>query len=145
MSSLQQRRNQVQRLSIKRVVVVASSFLVFAMVLFFILNGSLFSAFNSDASIKSDFENGREYWMMNSIEPSSFSNSIDIDIKSKFNGTLIVKLSSLEDELLVKESVNIVKGDNLYTLQNLTFLTSGVYLLELSGEDKTIQEEIIKQ
>lgn len=86
-----------------------------------------------------------EYWGIESVVPQQVGSSMDVKIWARMDMFLVAKVLNKEGEVLVKEFIEVNKGDTRHTMDDLSMLPSGQYTLEVSGEDKTEQESIIKK
>jgi len=132
-----------QKQSLKRKLVIGGSIVLISIVSVLVFNGQFFNSFKSKAAVENEMEMANEYWIIQSVN-ANFNTSIDIEIASKYNGELLVKLFSKDDKLLIKQAIKLEKGDNIHHLNNVGLLPAGKYKLEVSGEDKSIIKEISK-
>jgi uncharacterized repeat protein (TIGR01451 family) len=79
-----------------------------------------------------------------SVYPNPFTNNIKLRINGTKEESLIVRISSMSGQMVVKRSINIQPGENIVVLQDLESLTQGAHLLEIITSDGTITQKIMK-
>jgi uncharacterized repeat protein (TIGR01451 family) len=78
------------------------------------------------------------------IYPNPFISDLKIYLNSNLEGSANIKILSLNGSMLINRSLDIKKGDNIITIDNLGNLQKGVYLIKLDSKTGTITQKIIK-
>ncbi len=134
---------QKQQVSIKLKYVAAGAAFTIAAVLWILSTIGVFTSSNSSAQVENiDF--GNEYWLVETVNTNASMNSVEIDIHSKYSCRLQLKILNQEKELLKKESVLVEEGKENHIVNDISFLPAGKYLVEISGEDKTVSRWVNK-
>ncbi|MBI3141797.1 MAG: T9SS type A sorting domain-containing protein [Bacteroidetes bacterium] len=138
---MEQKQRQMANL---RLVYAAGGTLVVLLAAALIFGGQLFKPSDSKAGSDSDFEASGEYWVVNDLKNAEFNSAIDVEINAKFNGILTAKIYNGQDDILVKENIELTKGLNKHQIDNLDKLPAGEYTLEIIGEDKSVTKTLVK-
>ena len=77
--------------------------------------------------------------------PNPFAERIAVDIQSAYNGPASLNLDDLSGMLVEFEQVNLSQGSALYSLDDLSYLSAGVYLLKVESSRGSVFKRVIKQ
>lgn len=124
----------------KVAVVLGSGMVVIGLVFLLVFGLNLTSK-----NARANDEMATTYWSLENVTPSDFRSSVDVSIDSKINCLLLVKLYTENDELIAKEVVQLKEGSNVHHLTDLEMLPAGNYVVEVSGEDKSVKRTINKK
>lgn len=124
---------------LKAIVVVGAGMVAIGVV-FLLVFGLNLTSKNAKAN-----EDITSYWSLEQVTPEDFRSSVDVSIESKINCLLLVKLYSEKEELIAKEIVELKEGANTHHLADLEMLPKGEYVVEVSGEDKSVTRKIYKK
>ena len=80
-----------------------------------------------------------------SISPNPFSESLEINFTSKFNGPVNILITSSTGQTIVNEVINVNDGFNNYRFRDLSQLTSGMYFVSIIYQDQKITQKVIKR
>lgn len=79
-----------------------------------------------------------------SVYPNPFSNQINISFVSKDFNDVDVRMFDMLGKQIVNETMQVVKGENILTLNTNSYLAGGVYYLQLVKEDKSVSFRLMK-
>lgn len=139
---MEQKQKQTANL---RLAYAAGGTLVILLAVAIIFGGQLFKPSDSKAGAESDLDASGEYWVVNDLQNPVFNSTIDVEINAKFNGILTAKIFNGQDNLLLKENIELTKGLNKHQIDDLSSLPPGEYTLEIIGEDKSVTKTLVKQ
>ncbi|NND07698.1 MAG: S8 family serine peptidase [Saprospiraceae bacterium] len=77
--------------------------------------------------------------------PNPFTERIAVDIQSAFHGPASLNLYDLNGKLVEFHAVNLSQGRQLYSLDDLSYLSSGIYVLKVKSNHGSVFKRIIKQ
>jgi hypothetical protein len=79
-----------------------------------------------------------------SVYPNPFMNQINISFVSKDFNDVDVRLFDVLGKQIVNETMQVIRGENVLTLNPNTQLAGGVYYLQLVKDDKSVSFRLVK-
>jgi hypothetical protein len=79
------------------------------------------------------------------VSPNPFRNFVNINIDWNYNEKTIVKVFSMEGKELVSKTVQMNKGTNYVTINELYRLQAGNYLIQFNSEQGRVFKQVTKQ
>lgn len=80
-----------------------------------------------------------------SVYPNPFTDNIKINVQSSKEGSLVVKITSLNGQQVITKKVNIQAGQNTIVLSDVQQLATGVHLLQIITEEGMVSQKVIKK
>ena len=81
---------------------------------------------------------------INSVTPNPFIGKLSVEITSEINGPAQLQLFDLSGKMVRSFEVKTVKGTNLYNLDKLESLNSGIYILSIRSSDGVANIKLYK-
>ena len=78
------------------------------------------------------------------VYPNPFISNLKIYLNSNDDEAASIKIISINGSTAVSRSLDIKKGDNIITIDNLGNLPKGVYLIKLDYKSGTAAQKIVK-
>lgn len=86
--------------------------------------------------------NGWGFALLSAINP--FKNEIQAEVVTTRSGILVAEVVNIFGATVVSKKVFVNKGNNRFTIENLSILSKGQYFLRLRFEDQIINKALIK-
>jgi len=78
------------------------------------------------------------------VSPLPFSSSLDITYMTSGSGEVLMKLIDRQGTVCFTEKMTAAKGKNLHVFRDMVKLSSGIYTLNLTYNNKSVNKKIIK-
>ncbi|HLG34302.1 MAG TPA: T9SS type A sorting domain-containing protein [Bacteroidia bacterium] len=78
------------------------------------------------------------------IAPLPFTSTFDLTYTTSGTGEVLMKLIDKNGTVCVTEKMNAAKGKNIHVFRNAGKLTSGIYTLNLTYNNKSVHKKVIK-
>jgi uncharacterized repeat protein (TIGR01451 family) len=79
------------------------------------------------------------------ISPNPFQNNINIGIEWPKNENTIIKVFNVTGSLVVSKNVNMIRGYNYITMEELANVSAGTYIIQLTTATGQLYKQVIKQ
>ncbi|MBI1185036.1 hypothetical protein GC194_12240 [bacterium] len=133
-----------QKMSRVQLIAVVGSVMLITVFSLLFFGTQFFWSNKSKAGTDTATEGATEYWTVNEVSPSVFTDMVSVEVQSRYQGSLLLKLFDEEGKVVFRESLDLAAGANEHVINNLESLAQGRYVLEISGEDKTEKRELTK-
>lgn len=80
-----------------------------------------------------------------SVSPNPFRNNVNINIEWDKNETTLVKVFTVSGTEVASKSVKMTKGFNYVTIDELTMVPAGNYIIQINTANGKITKQVIKQ
>jgi hypothetical protein len=78
------------------------------------------------------------------VSPNPFSNYIQLNLQNRKNEIAIVKIYDAVGRVLITKQIQLVNGSNFVSLDGLSKLSSGTYVIQLNSSEGSMVKKIIK-
>ena len=82
--------------------------------------------------------------LITKVSPNPFVNKLDISIKLSQNSNVEIKIMDVTGKLVLNKSLKAVKGLNVFSIDELEKLQSGIYIMHINTDDGQFIEKLIK-
>jgi hypothetical protein len=88
---------------------------------------------------------GSKLFLTSKPSPNPFSNQFDLRLELKASSAVAIKIRSESGAMVYQKNVNGAQGANKFTIDGLTNLSKGIYVVEIRVDEEVIREKLIKQ
>ena len=88
---------------------------------------------------------GSKLQLVSKPNPNPFNSKFDLRLELKSASAVNIKLRSQNGSLVYQRNLNGGTGDNRLTIDGLSNLSKGIYIVEITVDDEVIREKLIKQ
>ncbi len=79
------------------------------------------------------------------VSPNPFQNNVNINIEWNKNETTIVKVYNIDGKEIVSKSVNMTKGLNYFSIEELERVQPGNYVIQFNTSEGKLFKQVVKQ
>ncbi len=88
---------------------------------------------------------GSKVQLVNKPNPNPFTSQFDLRLEMKSAGIVAIRLRNQAGALVYQRNVDAVAGENRLSVEGLSSLSKGVYVVEITVDEEVIREKLIKQ
>ena len=88
---------------------------------------------------------GSKLQLVGKPNPNPFNSKFDLRLELKSASTVSIKLRNQNGSVVYQRNVNGGTGENRLTVDGLSNLSKGIYIVEITADDEVIREKLIKQ
>jgi hypothetical protein len=88
---------------------------------------------------------GSKLQLVGKPNPNPFNNKFDLRLELKSAISVMIKLRNQNGSLVYQRNLVGGPGENRFTVDGLSNLGKGIYIVEISADDEIIREKLIKQ
>ena len=88
---------------------------------------------------------GSKLQLVGKPNPNPFNSQFDLRLELKSASAIAIKLRNQNGSLVYQRNVNGGTGENRVTVDGLSNLSKGIYIVEITVDDEIIREKLIKQ
>jgi len=78
------------------------------------------------------------------VSPNPFTDYVNVNVDWNTAEVVFVKILNVQGKEIISKQITVNKGSNYFKIDNLSNLSSGIYLLQLASPTERIVEKIIK-